>query len=76
MHMTMKMLFWKIILSRSARLSDMIVLDNALKILIELIKLRNDNAMEKFYSLRTSRKLIFLVEILNFSKIFGKMTIE
>ena len=69
------MLSWNIISLTSARLSDMIVLDNVLKIWIELIKSRNDNAMEKFYSLWTFQKLIFLVEISKFSKIFGKMTI-
>ena len=53
----------------------MIVLDNVLKIWIELIKSRNDNAMEKFYRLWTFQKLIFLVKISKFSKIFGKMTI-
>ena len=52
-HMTMEILFWRIIRSTSARLSDMIILDNVLKIWIELIKSRNDNAMEKFYRLWT-----------------------
>ena len=51
------------------------VLDHVLKLWIELIKSRNDNAMEKFYRLWTFQKLIFLVEISKFSKIFGKMTI-
>ena len=51
-HMTMKLLFWMRIPSISLRGSDMIVLDNVLKIWIELIKLRNDNAMEKFYRVR------------------------
>ena len=49
MRVTMKMLSWKIISSTSARLSDMIVLDNVFKIWIELIISRNDNATEKFY---------------------------
>ena len=31
----------------------MIILDNALKIRMELIKCRNDNATEKFYLVRT-----------------------
>ena len=43
--------------------------------MIELIKWRNDDAMEKFYRFRTFQKLIFLVKISKFSKIFGKMTI-
>ena len=38
MHMTMEMLFWMKTLSTSARLSDMIILNNVLKIWIELIK--------------------------------------
>ena len=37
-HVTMKMLFWNIISSTSARLPDMIVLDRVLKLWIELIK--------------------------------------
>ena len=53
----------------------MIVSDNVLKIWIELIKLRNDNAMEKFYRLWTFPKLIFLVKISKISKFFEKMTI-
>ena len=47
----------------------MIVLDNALKICIELIKLLNDNAMEKFYSLRMFRKVKILVNFHFFEKI-------
>ena len=54
----------------------MIVLDNVLKIWIELIKSGNDNVMEKSYRLRTFQKLIILVEISKISKIFGKMTIS
>ena len=46
----------------------MIVLGNVLKIWIELMKSRNDNAMEKFYRLRTFQKLVFLVEISKISK--------
>ena len=53
----------------------MIVLDNVLKIWIELIKSRNDDAIEKFYRLRTFQNLIFLVKISKFSKILRKMTI-
>ena len=49
--------------------SDMIVLDNVLKLWIELIKWRNYNAMEKFYSLRTFQKLIFLSKFRKFQKI-------
>ena len=37
-HVTMKILFWRKISSESARLSDMLVLDNVLKIRIEPIK--------------------------------------
>ena len=51
----------------------MIVLDIVLKIWIELIKSRNDNAMEKFYRLWTFQKLMLLVEISKFSK---KITIS
>ena len=46
---TMKMLFWRKLSSISSLESDMIVLDNVSKLWIELIKWRNDNAMEKFY---------------------------
>ena len=52
-----------------------IVLDNILKLWIELIKWRIDNAIEKFYQFRTFQKLIFLVEILKIAKKSGKMTI-
>ena len=45
----MKMMFLIEISSISGRRSDIIVLDNVLKIRIELITSRNDNAMEKFY---------------------------
>ena len=41
-HVTMKKLFWNIISSISARLSDMILSDYILKILIELIKSMTD----------------------------------
>ena len=61
--------------SKKCLLITIIVLDKILKFWIELIKSRNDNAMEKFYRLWTFRKLIFLAEISKFSKIFGKMTI-
>ena len=67
-HMTMEMLFLMRIPSISVRGSDMIVLDNVLKICLELIKPSNDNAMEKFYSLRMFQKLIILVEISKISK--------
>ena len=72
MHISMKMLFWKIISSTSAGLSDMIVRYIVSKIWIELIKPRNDNGVEKFYRLRTFQKLIFSVEISKKSKIFEK----
>ena len=49
--------------SKKCLLITIIVLDNILKFWIELIKSRNDNAMEKFYRLRTFQKLIFYVEI-------------
>ena len=48
-HVTMKKLFRIELSSISVRGSDMIVLDNVLKIWIELITLPNDNTMEKFY---------------------------
>ena len=40
-----------------------IVLDDALKIQIELITHRNDNAREKFYLMQTFSKVRNLVEI-------------
>ena len=46
----------------------MIVLDNILKICIKLIKLSNDSATEKFYSLWMFRKVEILVKVLKFSK--------
>ena len=55
--LTMKMLFLIRISSISGRGSDMIVLDNVLKIWIELIKQRNDNAREKFYRVQWFRKV-------------------
>ena len=51
------------------------VSDNIFKIWMELIKSRNDNAMEKFYRLWTFRKLIFLVKISKISNIFEKISI-
>ena len=64
----MKMLFSMKISSISVRGSDMIVLDDVLKIWIELIKLRNDNIMDKFYRFRVVWKSSFFVEISNISK--------
>ena len=60
--------------STSARLSDMIVLDIVLKIWIELIESRNDNAMEKFYRLWTFQKVRFWLKFQKFPK-FSKITI-
>ena len=54
--LTMKMLFWKIISSTSGLGSPIIVLDHVLKIWIELITLRNDNAMLKFYTVQVVSK--------------------
>ena len=71
--LTLQKLFRMEISCTGARLSDMIVLDDVLKIWIELIKWRNGNAMKKFYRLRTFQKLIFLVEISKISKIFEKI---
>ena len=71
-HVTMTLLFGITIPPTSRLESPIIVLDNVLKIWIELIKERNDNTIEKFYRLWTFPKLRCLVEI---SKIFEKMTI-
>ena len=49
--LTMKTLISMKISSISGLGSPMIVLDNILKIWIELKKLKNDNAIEKFYRL-------------------------
>ena len=49
-----------------------IILDNVLKLWIEIVKSRNDNTTEKFYRLRTFQKLIFLVKIPKVSKILEK----
>ena len=51
-HMTMKKLFWRRISSTSVLGVSIIVLDNVLKIWIELIKYRVD-AREKFYLMQT-----------------------
>ena len=69
MHMTMKKLFLMNISSISCLGSPIIVLDHVSKILIELIKSRNDNAREKFYRVQWFRKVILSVEISKFSKI-------
>ena len=46
----------------------MIILDNVLKLWIDLIKCKKDNAMEKFYLMQTFSKVQNCVEILNISK--------
>ena len=56
---TMKVMFLIEIPSTSVRSSVMIVLDNVLKIYIELIKLSNDNVMKKFYRVRVFHNLNF-----------------
>ena len=61
-HMTLKKLFWMDISSRSGLGSDMIILDNVLKIFMELLKQRNDNAGEKFYLVQAFSKVRNLVE--------------
>ena len=63
MLVAMKIMFGMIIRSTSAHLSDMIVLENSLKLWIELVKVQNDNAMETCYRIEGFfRKLLFLVE--------------
>ena len=47
--LTMEMLFWMMFVSNKCLGITIIVLDNALKLWIELIKWRNDNAREKLY---------------------------
>ena len=73
-HMPIKMLFQRRISSSSVLGSPIIVLDNVLKIWIELIIQRNDNAREKFYRFNAFEKLTFLVEISKISKFFEKIT--
>ena len=51
-HVTMKKLFWRRMSSKSSLRVSVIGLDNILKIWIELIKLQNDDATEKFYRVR------------------------
>ena len=51
----------------------MIVLDILLKLWIEPIISRNDNAMDKFYSLRMFENVKFLMKISKLLKIFKKM---
>ena len=48
--------------------SDMIVLDNVLKLWMELIKQRNDNATKKFYRFRVVWKVQLFIEISKISK--------
>ena len=57
--LTLEIMFLMKISSLSGRRSDMIVLHNVLKILIELIKWRNNNAREKFYGLVVSKSFVF-----------------
>ena len=56
--LTMKKLFFRRIPSTSRRGSPMSVLDNALKIWVELITLINDNATRKFYGLWWFQKIV------------------
>ena len=72
MHMTMKKLFSITLSSTSIIGSPIIVLDNVLKLWIELIKWRNDNAREKFYLMQTFSKARNFVEI---SKILKNLEI-
>ena len=51
----------------------MIILVNALKLWIELIKYINDNAEEKFYLVHTFSKVRILVEISKMLKNLEKM---
>ena len=68
MHVTMKMLFQIMFASKKCLLITIIVLDNVLKLWIELIKQRNDNAREKFYLMQAFSKVRNLVEISKISK--------
>ena len=52
-----------------------IVLDNVLRLWIELIKWINDNAGEKFYLMQTFSKVRNLVEISKISKNIEKLTL-
>ena len=56
--MTIAKLFLKILSSTSCRGSDIIVLDNVLKLRLELIKSRNDDATEKIYRLPWFLKVV------------------
>ena len=56
-------------LPASGRRSDIIVLDMILKLRLELIQCRNDNAMEKFYWLEVFENVRFLMEISKILKI-------
>ena len=61
---TMKIMFEVDIPSKSWPGSPIIAVDTELKIWIELIKSRNDNAMEKFYRLWTFQKWKIFEKIL------------
>ena len=76
MRMAMKIMFSITFTNEQVPGNFIIVLDNISKLWMELIKSRNDNAMEKFYRLRTFQKLRFSVEISKISKFFEKMTIS
>ena len=54
---TMKMMFWRELSSINSLESDMIILDNVLKLWIELIKYRNHNVGGKSYLMQTSLKV-------------------
>ena len=67
--------FLGIIWSTSARLSDIIILDNILKICLELVKYENDNATEKFYGPSFLKVVIFGQNFENFENILEKIKI-
>ena len=49
MHVTMKQLFWIVFVSNMCLGITISILDNVLKLWIELIKSRDDNVWRKFY---------------------------
>ena len=67
-HVTMKKLFWSRMRSTSARLSDIISLSYILRLRLERITSRNDNAAPKFYWFEVAVKSKILTRIMKVSK--------
>ena len=72
--LTMEVLFLIRISSKSARLGGMLVADNILNIWIELINMKKDNVLEKFYLVHWFSKFDIFGRNSEAFEISGKMT--